>query len=665
MNPESSPTRTCRTCGARAPADQPCAACALSQVLFEDAFPAESPGPESASATMDDALQIDTGFDATALPCALGPYIVRREIALGGSGAVYEAEDTRTRRLVALKLFRSLLLVGESDKARFKLEAETAARLDHPNIVPVYEVGEHRRQPFISMKLMEGGSLAQRMTSPLPRISDRDAAGLVSTIARAVQHAHQHGVLHRDLKPGNVLFDSKGKPYLSDFGLAKLVNQDSSITLSSAHLGTPHYMSSEQAAGRVRDISTASDLWALGTILYQLTTGQLPFAGESQEEIFRKIIDTDPAPPGQARALAASRRGDRSSAISDSSRSAYRDLETLCLRCLEKDPARRPTSAGELADELDRWLRGEPIQSRPVTPLERAGKWVRRNKKISFLSASLLLALITGAVFSTVFWRRAEAARRYADGNAHRALAAETNALDHAYFATVAQAFSSRQQGNLGHARELLASLDAGRRGFEWRLLQWLCRGDEVTSLNLHPELPRCIAWEPVRRRLAVLMSDRVLRWADPHSGSITPGPTVPDPRAKHTDVALDDGFHTLAFSPDGRHFLCGDGDILIIANSESGELIYSTACRRMGGLWIDNERVLFAGNNLWGATYTAPSGIYNLTTRSVERKLEDIFGPMAITPDRNWVVWSRDHPLGTEMEVLPLTNLLAVATRK
>ncbi len=662
MSTEPGSARHCRTCGAPVPAQQPCAACALSQVLFEDAFPARD-SENVTPAPIDDVAPMDTGFDATALPCRLGPYVVRREIAVGGSGAVYEAEDTRTRRIVALKLFRSVFLVGDSDKARFRLEAETAARLDHPHIVPVFEVGEHRRQPFISMKLMEGGSLAQRIAKPGPRISDRDAAGLVSTIARAVQHAHQHGVLHRDLKPANVLFDGSGVPFLTDFGLAKLMNEDSSLTMSSAHLGTPHHMSPEQAAGRVRDISTASDIWALGTILYQLTTGQLPFSGESQEDIFRRILDVDPVPPSQVRALQTTRPGDSTPSIHESSRSAFRDLETLCLRCLDKDPARRPASAGGLADELDRWLRGEPIHSRAVTPLERAGKWVRRNKKISLLAAFLLLTLVSGAGVSTVLWRRAETARRHADQNALLAHAAEVRARDHAYFATVAQAFSARAQGDLGHTRHLLAGMDPERRGFEWRLLDWLCRGDDAGSLNLAPREPRCVAWDSIRKNLAVLTSDRVIRWFDPVTLAVTVGPTVPNVRAQHTQIAVDTGFQVLTFSPDGKRFLCGDGDILIVAETATGALIHSTAGRHMGGVWIDDERVLFAGNNVWGAAGTASSGIFNITTRATERILDGIFGPVVLSPDREWLAWSRDNPRGMQIEVLPRTNLVPVAT--
>ncbi len=365
MNPGPFPPRACRICGAIVPADQPCAACALAQVLSEDRI---ADGRDPVPVTVGE----DAGFDATALPCRLGPFLVRRELAVGGMGAVYEAEDTRSRRTVALKLLRSLLLVSDADKARFKAEAEAASSLDHTNIVPVFEVGEHRRQPFFTMKLMEGGSLADRLLAG--RLRPREAAGLVSKISRAVHHAHQRGVLHRDIKPGNVPFDATGEPQLSDFVLAKLVHAESSLTLSSAHLGTPQYMSPEQAAGRVREIGTASDVWALGALFYQLLAGRVPFLGEHHSEIFRQIIETEPR--GMSDDDVQGTAGEGKTPVVRRSRTqdpVPADLETLCLRCLEKEPARRVASASELADELDRWLRGEPIRSRPVTPLERAG----------------------------------------------------------------------------------------------------------------------------------------------------------------------------------------------------------------------------------------------------------------------------------------------------
>jgi WD40 repeat protein len=611
------------------------------------------------------AAESETPFDGTQLPARLGHFRVERELVAGGMGVVYEAVDTRANRTVALKLLRSVLLMGEAEKARFRIEAETAARLEHPHIVRVYEVGEIHRQPYISMKLMEGGSLAQRLARPGLRIPPREAAGLVSKVAQAVQYAHQRGVLHRDLKPGNILFDTAGEPHLTDFGLAKLVDADSSLTISSAQLGTPHYMSPEQAAGRVREISTASDVWALGAILYQLLTGRVPFAGEGHAEIFRQILETEP-PRFSSTEIRRTADGPAASGGFKSrlGNPVSADLETLCLRCLEKDPARRLASAGELAEELDRWLRGEPIRSRPITPLERAFKWVRRNKKLSVLTASLAGALLGGAVAATVLWRQAEAARNRADRNAASALEAERLASANAYFATVAHAFSARQQGDLGRARQLLAGLAPERRGFEWRLLQWLSRGDDVRRTGFDPAEPRCVAWEPVRQRLAVITDDRVLHWVDPATGAQESGITVPDPRAKHMRIAIDHGLHALSFSPDGRHFLAGDGDILIIAETDTGRLLHSTAGRRLNGVWLDDTQVLFAGNNVWGALGTAPAGIFDLAGGREEALPPDVCGPLALSPDRQRLAWSRDHPQGVRVEVLPASEFKAVAAK-
>ncbi len=608
-------------------------------------------------------VETETPFDGTQLPARLGHFRVERELAAGGMGVVYEAVDARANRTVALKLLRSVLLMGEAEKARFRIEAETAARLEHPHIVRVYEVGELHRQPYISMKLMEGGSLAQRLAWPEVRIPLREVAGLMSKVARAVQYAHQHGVLHRDLKPGNILFDAAGEPHLTDFGLAKLVDADSSLTISSAQLGTPHYMSPEQAAGRVREISTASDVWALGAILYQLLTGRVPFAGEGHAEIFRQILETEPPRFSSAEIRRATEGSSSSGAFKSRLANLIpADLETLCLRCLEKDPARRLTSAGELAEELDRWLRGEPIRSRPITPLERTVKWVRRNKKLSLLAASLACALVGGTVTATVLWRRAESARNLADRNAASALEAERMANDHAYFATVAHAFSARQQGDLGRARQLLDGLAPERRGFEWRLLQWLSRGDDVRRTEFDQSEPRCVAWEPVRQRLAVITDDRVLRWVDPANGAQESGITVSDPRAQHTQIAIDHGLYTLAFSPDSRHFLCGDGDILIIAETDTGRLLHSTAGRRLNGVWLDDARVLFAGNNVWGAHGTARSGVFDLASGKEELLTGEVYGPLALSSDRKQLAWSRDHPQGVRVEVLPAAEFKSVA---
>ena len=354
--------RFCSTCGAPTPPGEPCLPCALAQALTSG--PEAAPAPEPAAG--------GAGFDPATLPCAFGRYQVRREIAIGGMGAVYEAFDTRLGRTVALKLMRSLLLATPEEKVRFRAESGAVAQLDHAHIVPIYEVGEQGGQPYFTMKLIEGRSLAARLKDgPLP---PREAAALMAAVARAVQHAHERGVLHRDLKPGNILLDAQGQPWLTDFGLAKQTASDSDLTRTGASLGTPEYMSPEQAAGRLRDVSPASDVWALGVVFVQMLTGQVPFRGDNPAEVFRKIAQEEvenllPGQRGQGRLNKRTSEGP----------SIPLDLATLVLRCLQKEPARRLSNAALLADELERWLAGKPILSRPVTRGERALRWLRRH----------------------------------------------------------------------------------------------------------------------------------------------------------------------------------------------------------------------------------------------------------------------------------------------
>src|SRR5262245_15331225 len=320
---------------------------------------------------------LSTGWsEVVRLPHDLGDYVLLEKIAEGGMGVVYKARQKNPNRLVALKMIRSGQFATEDDVRRFRQEAEQAAALDHPNIVPVYEVGVVGGQHFFTMKLIEGGGLNQHLERY--RSDPRAAARLLIVVARAVHHAHQRQVLHRDLKPGNILLDAEGRPHVADFGLAKrLVSPGSEsgagpLTVSGAVIGTPEYMAPEQAAGR--KLTTAADVYALGAILYSCLTGRPPFRGSDWMATLQQVREDLPVPLRSLNPV------------------VPRDLETICLKCLEKESGKRYGSAEALAEELERWLRGEPIVARPVGRLERSLKWARRNPAV----ASLLVALEIG-----------------------------------------------------------------------------------------------------------------------------------------------------------------------------------------------------------------------------------------------------------------------------
>jgi WD40 repeat protein/predicted Ser/Thr protein kinase len=312
------------------------------------------------------------------LPRVFGAYELLEEVARGGMGIVYRARQTEVNRLVAVKVLAAGPFASPDFVKRFRTEAEAVASLDHPNIVPVYEVGEAEGQSFFSMKFVEGGSLAGRMADLKSGFPTVTAVQLLAKLARAVHYAHQRGILHRDIKPGNVLLDRQGEPYLTDFGLAKLVEKDSTLTRTLAMLGTPSYMAPEQARGEARQLTTAVDVYGLGAVCYELLTGQPPFAGATTLETVRQVLEKEPERPSTWQP------------------GIDRDLETICLKCLEKEPSARYASAQALAEDLGRWERTEPIHARPAAPAERFRKWVRRNPKVAGLTALLLLAFAAG-----------------------------------------------------------------------------------------------------------------------------------------------------------------------------------------------------------------------------------------------------------------------------
>jgi tetratricopeptide (TPR) repeat protein/predicted Ser/Thr protein kinase len=318
-------------------------------------------------------------------------YEVLGELGRGGMGVVYQARQAHPARLVALKVILAGAYADAERRARFLAEADAIARLRHPHIVQVYEVGQHGGVPFLALEFVGGGTLAQRLAGgPLP---PRQAAELLEALARAVEHAHQHGVVHRDLKPSNVLLTEEGQPKVTDFGLAK--QPGPALTATGAVLGTPSYMAPEQAEGGA--VGPAADVYALGAVLYEVLTGRPPFRAASALETLGQVRSQEPVAPGELQPA------------------TPRDLETVCLKCLEKEPARRYPSAGELADDLRRFLDGKPVRARPVGRVERLWRWCRRNPAVAGLLAALVLALFGGFAGVTGKWREAEEAREEAD----------------------------------------------------------------------------------------------------------------------------------------------------------------------------------------------------------------------------------------------------------
>jgi WD40 repeat protein/predicted Ser/Thr protein kinase len=370
---------------------------------------------------------------------ALGDYELLEEIARGGMGVVYRARQVSLNRLVAVKVLLAPEFARETK--RFRREAEVAASLNHPNIVSIYEVGEQDGQPYFSMELIEGRSLAE-LCRDQP-VGARRAAELTMTIAEAVHFAHERHLLHRDLKPSNVLVDASGAPHVTDFGLAKRSDGDADLTLTGQVLGTPSYMPPEHAEAKGHESSVRGDVYSLGAILYHLLTGRPPFMAETITQTLRLVAESEAVSP---RLL---------------NPELPRDLETICARCLEKDPKRRYASARELAEELGRFLNDEPIHARPIAPAEKLVRWCRRKPGLaSSIGAGLLLLLVI-AIGSPIAIYRIETARKQEAGLRVRAEAAERQSEQQLYTSLLEQARATVLTGELG---QRVRALDAVRR---------------------------------------------------------------------------------------------------------------------------------------------------------------------------------------------------------
>lgn len=473
MSFSSQPTK-CPNCGELLVADSVQAACPL--CLLEVAL---SDSPENEVG--DEAPWFELPNDLPRSGEIVGHYRLLEEIARGGMGIIYRALQEGSQRIVALKMILPHQQSAPEMIARFRAEREIVTSLDHPNILPIYEIGEADGIPYYTMKLAENGSLIDYARKLRGQV--RDIARFMSKVAAAVHYAHQRGVLHRDLKPANILLDQNFEPLVCDFGLARRLEEHERLTVSRAVLGTPHYLSPEQARGEGMQLTTGSDIFSLGTILYELLVWHPPFVGTDPIAVMRQVAEATPVKPSAVRF------------------DIPRDLEVICLHCLEKDPQHRYPSALALANDLERWLEGRSIVARPASPPEQLWRWAKRNPILAFACALLIFTLIGMAVGSTLFSISLDAARK-------RAETAEQGAKTELRGAYLSQARATRLTGLSG---QRLMALDAIARAA--RIQPGLDLRNEAAAALALTDLRVDHQWQAKNTSLDALVFNPTLEW--------------------------------------------------------------------------------------------------------------------------------------------------------
>jgi WD40 repeat protein/predicted Ser/Thr protein kinase len=627
--------RLCEKCGAaltNVGSEALCPACLLEGGLVTQVT-ANAPNPsEIPSAKLETEVPFTRNF---------GDYELLEEVARGGMGIVYKARQLSLDRIVAVKMLLFGRFTSPEFVQRFRAEAAAAASLQHPNIVAIHEVGFREGQHFFAMEYIEGRSLAELVRDgPLP---PRRAAGYVKTIAEAIYYAHERGILHRDLKPSNVLIDSFDQPKVTDFGLAKRIEKETELTLSGQVLGSPNYMPPEQAAPHRGLVGKRSDIYSLGAVLYHLMTGRPPFVAQSVADTLHEVANTEPVSPQLLNA------------------SVPRDLATICLKCVEKEPARRYDTAQELAEELGRFVHDEPILARPASRVEKSWRWCRRNLALASLGAAAALIFLLG--FAGVTWQWLRAERNYAE---RQMAAAETQvqrdlARGRLYAAQMQLAHSAYRAGKIGGALKLLRAQQPlpgqpDLRGFEWRFLYRLCGGSQGEVLATNASGFSSVDYSPDNRTVAFGSGDGWVEIFDLETRQ-----RVVTRWQAHEGV-IDD----LAFCPQNAHWLAttsGDDGLLKLWDVVRQRVLFSLKGSR-GGFWASlafspRGRFLVAGSlkaqslNVWelhaGTTDETPS----LTLKTNLGFL----GPAAFSPDERTLVVCNDRTGFPHVALYDLTN--------
>jgi WD40 repeat protein len=642
--PTSKPT--CPSCGAEVPPDAPQGYCLKCLFQLGTAEPAESESGASSAIR----------HSSFVIPLrSFGDYELLEEIARGGMGVVYKARQKSLGRIVAVKMLLFGDQSGNELAQRFRAEAAAAASLQHANIVAIHEVSAHEGQPYFAMDFIEGQSLARLAAGqPLPATC---AARYVKIVAEAIHYAHERGILHRDLKPSNVLIDPFDQPRVTDFGLAKRLHHDSELTLSGQVLGSPNYMPPEQASAKRGLVGRRSDVYSLGAILYHLLTGRPPFVGETLTDTLQEVVNTEPVSP---RLL---------------NPSVPRDLETLCLKCLEKEPARRYQTAQALAEDLDHFLRDESIQARPVGHAEKLWRWCRRKPALASAYSLLILLLIFILIGSPLALYRINHERERAEKGEWAARQGELDARQKAYASDMNSVQQALAGNDLGRAIELLnrhrpefvvpasagsapnsslarpnrlkAGLQTDLRGWEWRYLWRRCQGEERFILGEHSNGATVVGMLADGKTVFSAGRDKCVRLWDLES------------RRQIGLLPHPDEVTGAAASPDGRWLATvtekyAEGQPVLLWDLATQKIAaaLTTVTTNYTNFWLRPGSITFSPDNKWLAFATVFGGVrlWDVNARSEVTNLLSIGdaspGPLgvAFSPDSRTLAYNENE---------------------